>query len=285
MFGHGFADARNSFHSMHAYQLERFQGETSLGDFRIFSFHSANGKMLNEPIGFLFSVIKNDYRAKRRACLRGNDTQLRPIYIQHKRSGMNAEWEIRGRVRKLDETSATRLLSYLDVVALRIDVLKKGPRLIARRVDERLAHAITFCEEMCGNADLKNFLLAMCSAWARRSLSELIPLGYHFVAPLEMAICRAKSRDSLVPWSLLLCSQNPYFAWCMGEESLKRLSSFRNLESLVLENMIDSEVLDSIKEAVDLGKLRSIQMRLDAKHQSEVENMLFVHIQGRLFTS
>uniref|UniRef100_A0A0K0CXZ2 RNI-like superfamily protein n=1 Tax=Angiostrongylus cantonensis TaxID=6313 RepID=A0A0K0CXZ2_ANGCA len=180
------------------------------------------------------------YRAQRRACLRGNDTQLRPIYIQHKRSGMNAEWEIRGSVRKLDESTATRLLSYLDVVALRIDVLKKGPRLIARRVDERLAHAITFCEEMCGNVDLQ---------------------------------------------SLLLCSQNPYFAWCMGEESLKRLSSFQNLESLVLENMIDSEVLDGIKEAVDLGKLRSIKMRLDAKHQNEVENMLFVHIQGRLFTS
>ncbi|KAJ1365627.1 hypothetical protein KIN20_026013 [Parelaphostrongylus tenuis] len=177
-----------------------------------------------------FNTAQPDYRAKRRACLRGNDTELRSIYVQHKRSGMNAEWEIQGKVQKIDPITATRLLSYLDIVALRVDVLKRGRRLIARRVDERFVHAVKFCEDMCGNVN---------------------------------------------PKSLLLCSQNPYFSWCMGRESLKRLSSFRNLESLVLENMIDSEVFGGIKAAVDLGKLKEIRMRLDAKHQKEVENILW----------
>lgn len=187
-----------------------------------------------------FNTTHPDYRAKRRACLRGNDTELKSIYVQHKRCGMNAEWDSREGVRKLDQTTAVKLLSYLDIVALRVDVLKRGRRLMARRVDERFAHAVTFCEEMCGNID---------------------------------------------PQSLLLCSQNPYFSWCMGEDSLKRLSSFRNLESLVLENMIGVEVFDGIKAAVDLGKLKEIRMRLDAKHQNEVENILWVDVQGSLLSS
>ncbi|KAK6011834.1 F-box domain protein, partial [Ostertagia ostertagi] len=122
----------------------------------------------------------HDYRSKRRACLRGNDSRLRAIYIQHKRCGMNAEWDSKGGVQKVD--SAT-LLSYLDIVALRVDVLKRGRRLIARRVDERFAHAVAFCEEMCGTLD---------------------------------------------PKSLLLCSQNPYFSWCMGEESLRRVQRYQS---------------------------------------------------------
>uniref|UniRef100_A0A158P7C1 Solute carrier family 40 protein n=1 Tax=Angiostrongylus cantonensis TaxID=6313 RepID=A0A158P7C1_ANGCA len=57
-----------------------------------------------------------------------------------------------------DDVFPTQLLSYLDVVALRVDALKKGPHLVAKRIDERLAHAITFCEEMCGNVDLKQIV-------------------------------------------------------------------------------------------------------------------------------
>ncbi|KJH42281.1 hypothetical protein DICVIV_11727 [Dictyocaulus viviparus] len=187
-----------------------------------------------------FDTDQLDYRAKRRACLRGNNTELRAIYIQHKLSGMDAEWEVAGAVEKLDPSVAVNLLSFLEIVALRVDVLKRGRRLISRRVDERFAHAIVFCEDMCGKVD---------------------------------------------PESLLLCSQNPYFSWCMGEQSLKKLSSFRNLDSLVLENMTGSEVFRGIKTAVDLGKLREIRMRLDAKHQSEVENILWVDVQGSLLTS
>ncbi|KHJ83150.1 hypothetical protein OESDEN_17153 [Oesophagostomum dentatum] len=106
---------------------------------------------------------------------------------------------------------------------------------MARRVDERFAHAAAFCEEMCGVLD---------------------------------------------PRSLLLCSQNPYFSWCMGEESLKRLSSFRNLDSLILENMTGAEVFGGIKASLCLSKLKEIRMRLDAKHQNEVENILWVDVQG-----
>ncbi|VDM59253.1 unnamed protein product [Angiostrongylus costaricensis] len=116
-------------------------------------------------------------------------------------------------------------------MALRVDVLKQGPNLTERRVDERLAQAITFCEEMCGKVDLK---------------------------------------------SLSLYSQNPHFPWRMGKESLKRLSSFQNLESLILENMVEADVLDDIKEAVDLRKLTSIRMRLDAKYQSGIEDILLL---------
>ncbi|KAL6725291.1 hypothetical protein Aduo_007353 [Ancylostoma duodenale] len=187
-----------------------------------------------------FNTSQPDYRAKRRACLRGNDTSLRAIYIQHKRCGMMAEWDSHCGVQKLDASTATSLLSFLDIVALRVDVLKRGRRLMARRVDERFAHAVAFCEEMCGTID---------------------------------------------PKSLLLCSQNPYFSWCLGEESLRRLSSFRSLDSLVLENMTGAEVFGGIKASLDLGKLKEIRMRLDAKHQSEVENILWVDVQGSLLIS
>ncbi|PIO74459.1 hypothetical protein TELCIR_03536 [Teladorsagia circumcincta] len=185
-------------------------------------------------------LLLPDYRSKRRACLRGNDTRLRAIYIQHKRCGMNAEWDSKGGVQKVAAATVKSLLSYLDIVALRVDVLKRGRRLIARRVDERFAHAVAFCEEMCGTLD---------------------------------------------PKSLLLCSQNPYFSWCMGEESLRRLSSFRSLDSLVLENMTGTEVFSGIKAALDLRKLKEIRMRLDAKHQNEVENILWVDVQGSLLSS
>lgn len=187
-----------------------------------------------------FNTAHPEYRTKRRACLRGNDTRLRAIYIQHKQCGMNAEWDSKGGVQKLDAATAVSLLSYLDIVALRVDVLKRGRRLIARRVDERFAHAVAFCEEMCGTVD---------------------------------------------PKSLLLCSQNPYFSWCMGEESLRRLSTFRNLDSLILENMTSVEVFGGIKAALDLRKLKEIRMRLDAKHQSEVENILWIDVQGSLLSS
>uniref|UniRef100_W6ND38 Cyclin F-box domain containing protein n=1 Tax=Haemonchus contortus TaxID=6289 RepID=W6ND38_HAECO len=187
-----------------------------------------------------FDTSHPDYRSKRRACLRGNDARLRAIYIQHKRCGMNAEWDSKGGVQKVDSTTVKSLLSFIDIVALRVDVLKRGRRLIARRVDERFAHAVAFCEEMCGTLD---------------------------------------------PKSLLLCSQNPYFSWCMGELSLQRLSSFRSLDSLVLENMTGAEVFSSIKAALDLRKLKEIRMRLDAKHQNEVENILWVDVQGSLLSS
>ncbi|VDM75349.1 unnamed protein product [Strongylus vulgaris] len=107
---------------------------------------------------------------------------------------------------------------------------------MARRVDERFAHAVTFCEEMCGTLD---------------------------------------------PKSLLLCSQNPYFSWCLGEESLRRLSLFRNLDSLVLENMTGAEVFGGIKASLCLDNLKEIRMRLDAKHQNEVENILWVDVQAK----
>ncbi|CAJ0597977.1 unnamed protein product [Cylicocyclus nassatus] len=187
-----------------------------------------------------FNTSQTDYRAKRRACLRGNDTTLRAIYVQHKRCGMMAEWDSHNGVQKLDASTATSLMSFLDIVALRVDVLKRGRRLMARRVDERFAHAVAFCEEMCGTLD---------------------------------------------PRSLLLCSQNPYFSWCLGEESLRRLSMFRNLDSLVLENMTGAEVFGGIKASLCLDNLKEIRMRLDAKHQNEVENILWVDVQGSLLSS
>ncbi|WKY02862.1 hypothetical protein Q1695_016280 [Nippostrongylus brasiliensis] len=187
-----------------------------------------------------FNTSLIDYRSKRRACLRGNDNRLRAIYILHKRCGMNAEWDSKCGILKLDTSTAISLLSFLDVVALRVDVLKRGRRLLARRVDERFAHAVEFIEEMCG---------------------------------------------TLNPKSLLLCSQNPYFSWCMGKESLRRLSAFRKLDSLILENMTEAGVLSGIKAALDLRKLKEIRMRLDAKHQNEVENILWVDVQGSLLFS
>ncbi|VDP09813.1 unnamed protein product [Heligmosomoides polygyrus] len=153
-----------------------------------------------------FNTAHPEYRTKRRACLRGNDTRLRAIYIQHKQCGMNAEWDSKGGVQKLDAATAVSLLSYLDIVALRVDVLKRGRRLIARRVDERFAHAVAFCEEI-------------------------------------------------------------------------------NLDSLILENMTSVEVFGGIKAALDLRKLKEIRMRLDAKHQSEVENILWIDVQGSLLSS
>uniref|UniRef100_A0A0K0DNZ4 RNI-like superfamily protein n=1 Tax=Angiostrongylus cantonensis TaxID=6313 RepID=A0A0K0DNZ4_ANGCA len=153
---------------------------------------------------------------------------------------MNAQFESRGTVEEFDETTAARLLSYLDVMELRVDVLKKRRSLTERHVDERFAEAITFCEKMCGKVDLK---------------------------------------------SLSLRSQNPDFAWCMGKESMKRLSSFQNLESLSLENMVEADVLDYVEVVVDLKKLSNIRMRLDARHLGEVEGIRWVNIQGRLFTT
>lgn len=118
---------------------------------------------------------------------------------------MNAEWDSKGGVQKLDAATAVsvrcpasaelqaqmncgffQLLSYLDIVALRVDVLKRGRRLIARRVDERFAHAVAFCEEMCGTVDPKWVLFRVIgSIWMRNwHLSLIWPT-------LEAGMCRS----------------------------------------------------------------------------------------------
>ncbi|CAO4371622.1 unnamed protein product [Caenorhabditis nigoni] len=132
----------------------------------------------------LFDRRGPEFTQKRRLCLRGNDVKYKELHISHLYdSKMQSQFERAGNGHDVTVSpkTATTLLSYMNLQAIRIQVRKQCKRESKRIEDDFFENCLRFLERMCSRVEIKSLLL--CSKnilfpWqlGQKSLSKLASL-------------------------------------------------------------------------------------------------------------
>ncbi|PIC40113.1 hypothetical protein B9Z55_011571 [Caenorhabditis nigoni] len=132
----------------------------------------------------LFDRRGPEFTQKRRLCLRGNDVKYKELHISHLYdSKMQSQFERAGNGHDVTVSpkTATTLLSYMNLQAIRIQVRKQCKKESKRLEDDFFENCLRFLERMCSRVEIKSLLL--CSKnilfpWqlGQKSLSKLASL-------------------------------------------------------------------------------------------------------------
>ncbi|UMM25620.1 hypothetical protein L5515_005361 [Caenorhabditis briggsae] len=110
----------------------------------------------------LFDRRGPEFTQKRRLCLRGNDVKYKELHISHLYdSKMQSQFERAGNGHDVTVSpkTATTLLSYMNLQAIRIQVRKQCKRESKRIEDDFFENCLRFLERMCSRVEIKSLLL------------------------------------------------------------------------------------------------------------------------------